>query len=120
MITLVYILTAVYILAINFYGFILLKTQQTTEESCDPTKIRDGKLIFTAFLGGSVGIIISSIVNKHRNKSMFIMVLMPILAVLNAYIIYLFLGSGVTYLFSPTTTQTAINLLRFIYFIINR
>ena len=101
MIALTYILSIVYIIALNVYSFTLFKTQKTCEESCEKVQIRDGKLLFTALLGGSYGIIISAIITKHRNKGMFIMVLMPVLAVLNSYFIYLFFSSGINFLF-PT------------------
>lgn len=119
MITLVYVLTIVYILAINFYAFTLLKSQKTAEESCQNSPVRDGKLLFTALLGGSVGIIISALITKHRYKSMFIIVLMPVLAVLNGYIFYLFLSSGINYLFAPTIEESVNTLSRFLYFTTN-
>ena len=102
MLILTYVLSIVYIISVNVYAFTLLKNQQKSEDCCEKTRIRDGKLLFTALLGGSVGIIISSIITKHRSNSMFIMVLMPILAVLNAYMAYLFFSSGIEFLF-PTT-----------------
>ena len=101
MIILTYILGIVYIIAVNVYSFMLFNSQKTSEESCEKPRIRDGKLLLTAMLGGSVGIIVSSIISKHRNKSMFIIVLMPLLAALNGYFIFLFFSSGIGFLF-PT------------------
>lgn len=100
MITLVYILTAVYILAINFYSFTLFKSQKNAEESCQNQGVYDGKILITAVLGGALGVIISSIANKHRNKSLLIMVIMPVILALNGYLIYLFISSGVNYIFA--------------------
>ena len=115
MVILFYILLGVYIIAINFYAFTLLKTQKNTEESCQNARVRDGKLLITALLGGSIGIIISAIVLNHRKKSMFIMVIMPVLAVLNGYLIYLVISSGVNYfLLTPNSEENLRYLTLFI------
>lgn len=91
---LIKILTAVYILAINVYAFILIKIQKQQDDECSDNKVRDSKLLITALLGGATGIFVSVFVFKHRLNSMFIMVIMPVLIVLNAYTVYAFVTGG--------------------------
>ena len=99
MIILTYVLTFVYLIAINFYSFALTKTQQSDQDTCNPQRVNDGKLLFTALLGGALGIFISTFVLNYRKSSMFTMVLMPVLITLNAYVAYVFLTSGINYVF---------------------
>ena len=90
MLILMRVLLVVYVLAINAYGFLLLKFQKDGDELGDcENKVHDGKLFITALLGGALGIFVAVFVLKYRMKSMFFMVLMPVVAVLNAYLIFL-------------------------------
>ncbi len=91
MLILMRILFGVYVLAINAYSFLLIKFQKDgfEEGECE-NSVHDGKLFVTAVLGGALGIFIATFVFKYRMKSMFFMVLMPVIIVLNAYLIFLF------------------------------
>lgn len=91
---LIRILTVVYVAAINGYSFTLVKFQQKQEDECGKEKIRDSKLLITALLGGALGIFISVFVLKYRTRSMFMMVIMPLIAVINAYVVFLFWTGG--------------------------
>ena len=94
MLILMRVLLVVYVLAINAYGFLLLKFQKDGDELGDcENKVHDGKLFITALLGGALGIFVAVFVLKYRMKSMFFMVLMPVVAVLNAYLIFLCFSS---------------------------
>ena len=83
------IILIVYLLAINFYGILMLnfqkKTRQNQEDSCK--SISDTKLIFAGLLGGALGIFIFMFLLKYRIKSLFLMVLMPVLIAINIYFI---------------------------------
>lgn len=94
---LLYILFSVYILAINFYAVMLLKSQRD-EYGEDSKKPGDGKLILTAILGGALAIYISMFIMRYRLKNLLFMILMPVISVLNIYFFYLAFRSGFTFI----------------------
>ena len=94
---LLYILFAVYIIAINFYAVLLLKSQRD-EYGDEGKKTGDGKLILTAILGGALAIYISMFIMRYRLKNLLFMILMPVIAVLNIYFFYLAFRSGFTFI----------------------
>lgn len=84
-----YILFAVYICAINFYAFRLLKTQRENWENGEPVRKGDGKLILAAIMGGAIAVYVSMFVMRFRMGNLLLMILMPLLAVLNVYCFFL-------------------------------
>ena len=95
---LLYIIFAVYILAVNFYAVMLVKSQR--DESVDGEgkgKTGDGKLILTAILGGAISIYVSMFIMKYIIKNLLLMVLMPVIAVLNIYLCVVAFRSGFTF-----------------------
>ncbi len=96
---LLYIIFAVYILAINFYSILLIKSQK--DESCgDEAKMNagDGKLLLAAILGGAIGIYATMFVLKYRLKNILLMILLPVIAVLNVYLMVVAFRSALTLL----------------------
>ncbi|MBQ7164978.1 MAG: hypothetical protein IJU84_03885 [Clostridia bacterium] len=83
------ILLGVYTLAMNAYSFLLLKFQKDSydEGECE-NAVHDGKLFIAALLGGALGIYVAMFALKYRRRSMFLMVLMPVIIVVNAYLLY--------------------------------
>ena len=84
-----YIFIAVYLIAVNFYGILMLcfqKKSKETHETEQVTKISDGKLLLAGILGGSLGIFSFMFILKYRLKSAFLMIVMPLLVALNVYI----------------------------------
>ncbi len=94
---LLYIVFIVYILAVNFYAVILLRTLR--DENADETKMNsgDGKLILTAILGGAIAIYVSMFIMRYRIKNILLMVLMPVIAVFNIYFFIVAFRSGFTF-----------------------
>ncbi len=86
---LLYVLLTVYILAINFYSFRLVKTQRDEFEAGGEPGGRDGKLILAAILGGATAVYITMFAMRFRLGNLILMILMPVLAVLNIYAFYL-------------------------------
>ena len=90
MLVFIKVLLAVYAIAINVYSFVILKSQKDSfEEGECENAVRDGKLFISALLGGATGIYIGMFALKYRLKSMFLMVLMPVLIVVNVYVFFL-------------------------------
>lgn len=87
--TLLYILLSVYILAVNFYAFRLVKTQRDDFEAGADMSCKDGKLILAAMLGGATAIYAAMFALRFRLGNLLLMVAMPVLAVLNIYAFYL-------------------------------
>lgn len=95
---LLYIIFTVYILAVNFYAFLLIKYQKDDYyEGNEKLGMGDGKIILTAILGGAVAIYVSMFIMRYRLKNLLFMILMPVLAVLNVYFFILAFRSGFTF-----------------------
>ena len=89
-----YVILGVYLLAINFYGVRMLKLQKKArtvdadEDDLGPTQdVRDFRLLIVGILGGALGLFVFSFVFKYRLRSMFLMVLMPVLIAVNVYFV---------------------------------
>ena len=91
---LLYILFAVYIFAVNFYSFLLIKNQRESFNETEQRKIGDGKLFLAAFLGGAVTMYVSMFVFRYRLNNMFLMLSLPVLSALNIYLFILAYRSG--------------------------
>ena len=95
---LLYIIFIVYILAVNFYAILLLKSQRD-EYGENDSKMNSGdcKLILTAILGGAIAIYVSMFIMRYRTKNLLLMILMPVIAVLNIYFCIVAFRSGFTF-----------------------
>ena len=83
---LIRVLTGVYLIAVNFYSFLLLRSQKTAREEGDDS-VRDIRLYIVALLGGAIGIYIGMLCLKYRLKNFLLMVLMPVLIALTIYFV---------------------------------
>lgn len=110
-----YILLVAYILAINFYSFLLVKSLRDKERQADalreaeplslssgtpskqPEKVT-GKLCIAGLLGGAVTIYVCMFLLKYKRSDLLLMVLMPLLGVLNIYLWVLLFKSGFSFL----------------------
>ena len=118
-----YILLISYIVAINFYAFLLVKTLSAKEREAEiyrqaspltdcaqetqnslpapqasPPQKMIGKLCITGALGGAITIYVCMFIFKYRRSDLLLMVLMPILGVLNIYLWVLLFRSGFSFL----------------------
>lgn len=85
-----YVLWGIYILAVNFASFMLVKRQYEEWEAGDETARKtDGKIILAALLGGASAIYVTMFCLKYRLSNLLLMILMPLLAALNVYCFYL-------------------------------
>ena len=111
-----YIMLVAYILAINFYAFLLVKSfrekekereirqeieglAQTKEPSTSSTPLEraTGKLCITGLLGGAITIYVCMFLLKYKRSDLLLMVLMPLLGVLNIYVFVLLFRSGFSF-----------------------
>ena len=92
----IYVVLIVYLLSINFYGILMLKFQKKAREEGDEENITisDSKLLLTGLLGGATGIFIFMFVLKYRLKSLFMMVLMPVMIAINVFFIIAILNGN--------------------------
>ena len=117
-----YIMLVAYILAINFYAFLLVKSLRDKEKQDELQKqsapISDftqpppngisasspqgdkfiGKLLITGLLGGAIAIYACMFLFKFQRSNLLLMVLMPLLGVLNVYLFVLMFRSGFGFL----------------------
>ncbi len=89
MIVLIRILIVVYLIAINFYAFMLVRAQKIQRIEDGESKVKDGKLFLTGAIGGSLGIFISTFILSYRKDSLLLMVVMPLLFAVTAYFLVL-------------------------------
>lgn len=95
---LVYIVLIVYILAVNFYAVLLIKSQRDEfGEDERMKKSGDGKLILTAILGGAISLYVSMFIMHYRTNNLLLMIALPVIGVLNVYIFILAFRSGLTF-----------------------
>lgn len=95
--TLVIVLTIVYLISINFYGVLMLHFQKKARLNGEENaSITDTKLFLIGLLGGATGIFVFTFILKYRIKSLLLMVFMPVLIALNAYIAYVLLSGGMS------------------------
>lgn len=87
MLVFIKIIVAVYFIAVNVYGFLLIMLQRKEHEECSEKHVPDGKLFITGALGGASGIYIAMFVFKYRLTSLFLMITMPVLITVNVYVL---------------------------------
>lgn len=80
------ILVITYIVAINVYSYLLIFFQKKQLEETNETTVKDVKLFLSGLIGGGVGIYLSMFIYKYRLQNLLLMVLVPILIVLNAFV----------------------------------
>ena len=116
---LLYLLLAAYILAINFYAFLLVKGLRDKEKQAEATRQAQplstsssnveepiqskserylGKLLIAGALGGAITIYTCMFIFKYKRSDLLLMVLMPLLGVMNIYLFVLFFKSGFGFL----------------------
>ena len=89
-----YILIGVYLVAVNFYGIIILKDQKNSVRKSETPKISDLRLLFTALIGGAAGIFTFMLIQKYRMNSLLLMVSLPVITTLNVYLIIFAISKG--------------------------
>ena len=105
-----YVLLIAYILAVNFYAFMLVKAlrdkdreQEINQQGAPLTQTQNppstpqrylGKLLITGALGGAITVYVCMFLFKWRRTELVLMILMPLLGVLNVYLWILLFRSG--------------------------
>ena len=86
---LLYVLVTVYILAVNFYGFRLVRSQYEGGGTDAKPGGEGVRMLLTAALGGALALFITMLVLKFRLKTLVLMIALPLFSVLNGYCFYL-------------------------------
>lgn len=103
-----YLLLSAYILSVNFYAFLLVKTLRDQEKEKDPSFSNDlqgqnaqrsqapsiGRLYLTGLLGGAVTVYVCMFLFRYKRNDQLLMIFMPVLGVLNIYLFVLLFRSG--------------------------
>lgn len=92
-----YTLVCAYFAAINFYAFLLVKNLKDETDDSAEGKKSDGRLFLTGLLGGAITLYVCMFVFKYRQKSLFLMIVVPLLGVLNVYLAVLAFRSGFSF-----------------------
>ena len=82
------ILLIVYLLAINVYSFLLVKSNRDAAEEDEKFVVKEGKYFLTGLLGGALGIYVSMFVFRFKTENLFLMALMPVLIAVSAFFVY--------------------------------
>ena len=86
---LLFVLVTVYILAVNFYGFRLVRSQYEEGGTEDKLRGEAVRMLLTAALGGASAQFITMLVLRFRLKNLVLMIALPLFIVLNGYCFYL-------------------------------
>ncbi len=107
-----YVLLVAYIVAVNVYAFLLVKTlrdkeRQEAAQASLPLEEKEtkpkrservaGKLCITGALGGAITAYVCMFTMKYRRTDLLLMVVMPLLGVLNIYLWVLLFRSGFSF-----------------------
>lgn len=94
--TIFYIVLIVYLFAVNLYGVLMLHFQKKARSEGDEENIAvsDFKLVLAGVLGGATGIFTFMFIFKYRLKSIFMMLIMPVLIAVNVYIVVSLINGG--------------------------
>ena len=96
----------VFLLAINTYGFILVKQQKDMEED-SPCKQGYGKLLICALLGGAIAVYVAMFIFKYKLDSLVLMVFVPVLFAVNVFFAYLLFRANFGFYVEPRASLGA-------------
>lgn len=95
LIQLCYILLAVYLVSVNVYSFLLVRTmKKRAEDRTDERRQGNAKLLIAALLGGAAAAYAALFAWKFRTDNLLLMIALPVLAALNIYLIVTMLRNG--------------------------
>ena len=86
-----YILVAVYLIAVNVYGFMLVRSLRTAALERQSTAAKKWKLLLAALLGGAPAGYAAMFLLRCGTDDLLLMLAMPLLIAFNAYTLFLLL-----------------------------
>lgn len=92
------ILFIIYLLAVNFYAFMLVKNLKDKDDGGDESKGYDSKLALAGLLGGAIAVYVCMFIYKYKLTNVLLMILMPLLAVLHIFLCVVLLRYGIVYM----------------------
>ncbi len=94
MLQLFYVLTAVYLAAVNVYSFLLVKNMKKQAELRGEPKFGNAKIFVAGILGGAITAYLMLFILKFRTDDLLLMLTLPLFSVINVFmIIVLFRGA---------------------------
>lgn len=91
------ILFIVYLLAVNFYAFMLVKNLKDKDDGGEESKGYDSKLAFAGLLGGAIAVYVCMLIYKYKQTNVLLMLLLPLLSVLHVFLCAVLLRYGIVY-----------------------
>ena len=103
----VILLLIAYLFGVNFYAFLTVKSMRQEEQETASTlaeqkqtapperKKGDFRLALCGLLGGALTVYACMFAMKYKLKNMFLMLVMPVLVVLNIYLVFVLIRYGI-------------------------
>lgn len=83
---LIYAAIATYLLSINFYCMLFVRSQKKLYNEGAPSKKNaKGKLLLASALGGAIAAYTTMLVVKYKLDDLLLMIALPVIAVINVY-----------------------------------
>lgn len=118
MLIFVKIVFIVFLLAINTYGFLLVK-RHSEDETDSPCKSGAGKFLICALLGGALAIYVAMFIYKFRLDSLVMMVFVPVLIAVNVFFAFILFRTNFGFVVKPSNSIYALKNLVFDFKLIN-
>ena len=89
-----YLLLAAYLLAVNLYAFLWVRTQRRAAEGRARGGSGNARLLLAGLLGGALGGYIAMLALRFKTDNLLPMLLLPLMIVLNGYLVYALVRGG--------------------------
>lgn len=86
---LIYAVVTAYVLAVNLYCVILVRSQKKlVANGKTPKKRTSAKILLSAVLGGAIATYVTMFAVRYKLDNMLLMLALPVIAVLNVFLLF--------------------------------